>query len=64
MTRTRFRDISIAIALATVGAGAMVFAQIEGDRGVPPISSEGDFQVDGVKVDVFADSSERARDAG
>ena len=64
MTRTRFRNIAIAIALASVGAGAMVFAQIEGDRGVPPISSEGDFQVDGVKVDVFADSAERARDAG
>lgn len=64
MTKTRFRNIAIAAALASVGAGAMLFAQIEGDRGVPPISSEGDFQVDGVKVDVYADTAERARDAG
>lgn len=64
MIRSRFRNIAIAAAIASVGAGAALFAQIEGDRGVPPISSEGDFQVDGVKVDVHADSAEKARDAG
>ena len=64
MNRTRFRNIAIAGALACMGAGAVLFAQIEGDRGVPPISSEGDFQVDGVKVDVYSDTAEKAREAG
>lgn len=64
MTKTRFRKIAIAGALACIGLGAALLAQIEGDRGVPPISSEGDFQVDGVNVDVYADNAEKARQAG
>lgn len=64
MIRPRFRNIAIAAALASVGAGAVLWAQIEGDRGVPPIASEGDFQVDDVKVDVYADSAEKAREGG
>lgn len=64
MIRPRFRNIAIAAALASVGAGAMLWAQIEGERGVPPIASEGDFQVDDVKVDVYADTAEKAREGG
>src|SRR3546814_13778127 len=36
------------------GSGAL--SKIQGDRGVPPISSESDFAVPGVKVDVSGDS--------
>jgi hypothetical protein len=43
--------------------GAVLYAQIQGDRGVPPISSESDFAVPGVKVDVSGDSGAQARDA-
>lgn len=64
MIRPRFRNIIIAGALASVGAGAVLWAQIEGERGVPPIASEGDFQVDDIKVDVYADTAEKAREGG
>lgn len=61
MIRTRFRDIAMALSLACGGAGAALYAQIEGDHGVPPIASEGDFEVKGVHVDAFADTGEHAR---
>jgi hypothetical protein len=51
-----------AIALG-LGAAALV-AQMEGERGVPPIASGGDFQVGGVKVDVAAKDADSARQAG
>lgn len=63
MTRTRFRNIAIAASLVLGGLGVGLYAQIEGDRGVPPISNEGDFEVQHVHVDVYADDAPRARDA-
>src|SRR3546814_18044330 len=63
MTRTHFRSIAIALSVAATGMGAVLYAQIQGDRGVPPISSESDFAVPGVKVDVSGDSGAQARDA-
>ncbi|MBK5265064.1 MAG: heavy-metal-associated domain-containing protein, partial [Alphaproteobacteria bacterium] len=63
MTVTPIRKIAIAVLLAASGLGAVLYAQIEGDRGVPPISNEGDFEVQGVKVDVYAETAELARDA-
>src|SRR3546814_21047079 len=56
MTRTHFRSIAIALSVAATGMGAVLYPQIQGDRGVPPISSESDFAVPGVKVDVSGDS--------
>ena len=48
--------------LAALAGG--VIAQIEGDRGVPPIASSGDFEVSGVKVDTAGKTGYDARDAG
>ncbi|MCF8707065.1 heavy-metal-associated domain-containing protein [Rhizorhapis sp. SPR117] len=62
MTVTPLRKIAIAVLLAASGLGAALYAQIEGDRGVPPISNDGDFEVQGVKVDVYAKTAEMARD--
>ncbi|MEJ7934500.1 heavy-metal-associated domain-containing protein [Sphingobium sp. AN558] len=45
-------------------AAAALFAQMEGERGVPPIASGGDFEVRGVKVDVLAKDADSARHAG
>ncbi len=59
------RPVPLAVMLALGGAGAIVFAQIEGsDRGVAPIDSSTDFEVDGVHVDVAAKSAEAARFGG
>src|SRR3546814_9789384 len=49
MTRTHFRSIAIALSVAATGMGAVLYPQLQEDRGVPPISSESDFAVPGVK---------------
>lgn len=58
------RPVQIAIAIALGLAAAALFAQMEGERGVPPIASGGDYQVSGVKVDVLGKDSNSARAAG
>jgi len=50
------------LAVAGLGAAGLV-AQMEGDRGVPPIASSGDFEVGGVRVDVYAQNPDAARTA-
>jgi len=59
----RFSRAWIAFALFALllGAGALVYAQIEGDRGIPPIASGGDFEVSGVKVDGSGKNADEAR---
>ena len=59
----RFSRVWIAFALFALllGAGALVYAQIEGDRGIPPIASGGDFEVSGVKVDGSGKNADEAR---
>ena len=52
-----------AVALAG-GAGWLAYAQIAGDRGIAAVAASSDIQVDGIKVDVHADSGEEARDKG
>ncbi|SEJ77731.1 hypothetical protein SAMN05518849_113112 [Sphingobium sp. AP50] len=58
------RPVQILIAIAIGLAAAALFAQMEGERGVPPIASGGDFEVRGVKVDVYAKDADSARYAG
>lgn len=58
------RPVQIIIAILIGLAAAALFAQMEGERGVPPIASGGDFEVRGVKVDVFAKDADSARYAG
>lgn len=60
--RGRFLAVPAAIALG-LGAATLV-AQMEGERGVPPIASSGDFEVGGIKVDVYAANADAARTAG
>lgn len=58
------RPAQIAGAIALGLAAAILFAQLEGERGVPPIASGGDFEVHDVKVDVSAKDANSARKAG
>jgi hypothetical protein len=51
-------------ALLLVGAG-ILYAQLEGgERGIPPVDSTSNFEIDGVEVDVSADTGEHARIEG
>jgi hypothetical protein len=50
--------------LMLAAAGAIVIAQIEGDRGIAPIASSGDFEVRDIDVDVAGGTAEVARVAG
>lgn len=57
--------IAAAIAVVTMLAGTVVYAQLEGtERGVAPLASTGDFEVSGVKVDVHGDNAIDARKKG
>lgn len=58
------RPVQIIVAILIGLAAAALFAQMEGERGVPPIASGGDFEVRGVKVDVQAKDADTARYAG
>jgi len=58
------RPAQIVGAIALGLAAAALFAQMEGERGVPPIASGGDFEVRDVKVDVAAKDADSARKAG
>ncbi|AUW58866.1 hypothetical protein C1T17_12970 [Sphingobium sp. SCG-1] len=60
----QIRPFHIVIVLLLGLAAAILVAQIEGERGVPPIASGGDFQVSNVKVDVAAANADAARYAG
>jgi hypothetical protein len=62
--RVLSRPVQILLAIAIGLVAAALFAQMEGERGVPPIASGGDFEVRGVKVDVVAKDADSARYAG
>lgn len=51
------------LALALAGASRLI-AQIEGDRGIPPIATSKDITVSGIKVDVTADTGQEAQAKG
>lgn len=51
-----------ALAIALV-AGRILVAQVEGDRGIAPVTSSADIDVAGIKVDVRASSGEEARES-
>ena len=50
--------------LAAALAGAALYAQIEGDRGIAPIASTGDFEVSGIEVNATGKTADEARAAG
>ena len=53
----------VALALALAGIERLV-AQIEGDRGIAPVASNGDFEVAGIEVETTGKNAEEARLAG
>ncbi len=63
-------QVSVARLFAIPGAimlgltAATLVAQMEGERGVPPIASSGDFEVGGIKVDVAGSNPDEVRTAG
>ncbi|KUR73239.1 hypothetical protein AQZ52_07640 [Novosphingobium fuchskuhlense] len=52
------------LGLVLAGGGAAIYAQIEGDRGIPPIASNGDFEVSGIEVNTTGKTAEEARANG
>ncbi|HEX7872954.1 MAG TPA: heavy-metal-associated domain-containing protein [Sphingobium sp.] len=58
------RPVPILAALMVAAAGAILIAQIEGDRGIAPIASSADFEVRDVDVDVYGANAESARVQG
>lgn len=54
---------ALLVALAVVGP-AKLWAQIEGDRGIQPVATTHDIEVDGITVDIQARSGEEARQQG
>ncbi len=54
---------AVLLALAIAGISALV-AQIEGERGIPPLASSSDIEVDGIDVNIHADSAVEARKLG
>jgi hypothetical protein len=54
---------ALVLALALIGP-ARLLAQIEGDRGIVPLATSSDYQVNGIKVDVTGKTGAEARDAG
>ena len=58
------KALMLGIALVAGLGGADLVAQIEGDRGIPPIASNGDYEVRGIEVNVGGDNAEDARNKG
>lgn len=63
MTNLRkYRNHMIAaLAIAGLATAGVVVAQIEDERGIAPVSSNGDLEVDGLEIDVRGDSPDDAR---
>jgi hypothetical protein len=53
-----------AFALALLGGGYALLAQVAGERGIAPTAASADIEVKGISVDVTADSAEEARAKG
>lgn len=58
------KALGIGLALLAGLGGVALLAQIEGDRGIAPIASNGDFEVRGIEVNVSGDNAEDARSKG
>lgn len=55
--------LALAIVLVAVGPSRLL-AQIEGDRGIAPVASTGDIEIDGIEVNTTGKTPEEARRAG
>lgn len=64
LTLPKLRPIHLLVALAFLAFGAVLIAQIEGERGAQPIASSGDFEVTDIKVDIYGPDANTARQSG
>ncbi|HEY1124192.1 MAG TPA: heavy-metal-associated domain-containing protein [Sphingobium sp.] len=64
LTRPKLRPIHLLVALAFLAFGAVLIAQIEGERGAQAIASSGDFEVTDIKVDIYGPDANTARQSG
>lgn len=55
--------IALAVALALVGPDRLI-AQVEGDRGIQPLATSTDIQIDGIQVETTGKTADEARLAG
>ena len=55
--------LAAALAVAVIGPARLI-AQIEGDRGIAPVASTGDIEVDGITVNATGKTAEEARRNG
>lgn len=62
--RTGLLVLGLLAALALGLGSKMLFAQIEGDRGIAPVATTGDFEVTDIQVDETGDNAEDARANG
>jgi len=58
------RPIHLLFALVLAAFAAVLVAQMEGERGIAPIASNGDFEVRDVRVDVAGPNADTARATG
>lgn len=56
--------VAMAIALLVAIGGAVVWAQVSGDRGIAPVASSTDIEVHGIAVNVTGDNAAEARQNG
>lgn len=64
LSRKARLGVLVGLGLALAGGGAAIYAQIEGDRGIAPIASNGDFEVSGIEVNTTGKTAEEARANG
>ena len=65
MTRSRLsRVLTPLIGLVAIGSAGVVLGQVESGAPIAPIDDSGNFEVDGVNVDVTGKTSQDAREAG
>jgi len=58
------RPIHLVFALVLAAFAAVLIAQIEGERGIAPLASQGDFEVKDIRVDVAGPNPDAARATG
>ncbi|MCE7797424.1 heavy-metal-associated domain-containing protein [Sphingobium sufflavum] len=63
-TLPAIRPVPIVASLLLAAAGAILIAQIEGERGIAPIASSADFEVRDIDVDVYGGTADSARVTG
>lgn len=64
LSRTARLAVFAGLGLLLAGGGVAIYAQIEGDRGIAPIASNGDFEVSGIEVNTTGKTAEEARANG